>query len=62
MVTYEDWGGGDVAGQRLRAARRDEAVSYASRLMSDESFAWVNLEYRSNDSPWSHGTDVENGA
>lgn len=52
VLTYEDWSGGDVPGQRLRAARREEAVGYASKLLSDESFAWVNLEYRSNDSPW----------
>lgn len=48
VVTYEDWGGGDLPGRRLRAARRDEAVGYASKLMSDESFAWVNVEYRSS--------------
>lgn len=61
-VTYQEWAGGDVPGQRLRDARREEAVGYASRLMADESFSWVRMEYRSSDSPWADGRGTESGA
>lgn len=46
MVTDEDWGGGDVAGRRLRSSREQEAITYASRLMSDEALARIRLDYR----------------
>lgn len=51
-VTVDEWRDGDLAGRRLRAARQQEAVSYASTLMSDELVGWVTLEYVSDDSPW----------
>lgn len=54
VVTYGDWSGGDVPGRRLRAARQQEAVSYASKLMADELLTWVTLEYGFNDP---HSTD-----
>lgn len=60
VVTQGDWGEGDVAGQRLRAARRDEAVAYATKLMADESFCWVRMDYRSHDSPWTRGAWGDN--
>lgn len=62
VVTYEDWAAGDGPGQRLRAARRDEAVAYATTLMSDESFAWVRVDYRSDDHPWTDDSGVESDA
>lgn len=49
VVTPEDWGSGDVPGQRLRSSRQREATTYASRLMSDGAFAWVQVDYRSQD-------------
>lgn len=49
VVTPEDWGSGDVPGQRLRSSRQQEATTYASRLMSDQALAWVRLDYRSQD-------------
>lgn len=49
VVTPEDWGSGDVPGQRLRSSRQQEATTYAARLMSDEALTWVRLDYRSPD-------------
>lgn len=62
VVTHDDWGGGDVAGQRLRGARRQEALAYATRLMSDELLSWVRLDYRSYDHPWTDGSAAETSA
>lgn len=61
VVTPEDWGSGDVPGQRLRSSRQQEATTYASRLMSDLAFAWVRLEYRSQAGPANdgHAPDVD---
>lgn len=52
VVTREDWGSGDIPGRRLRAARQQEAIDYAGRLMSDEAFAWAQLDYVSSEGPW----------
>lgn len=57
VVTREDWGGGDTAGRRLRAARRQEALAYVEQLMSDEAFTWALLDYLSHEGPWGDGAD-----
>lgn len=55
VVTSEDWGGGDIPGRRLRASRQQEALTYLSKLMDEEAFAWVRMDYRSHESPWVDG-------
>ena len=52
VVADEDWNDGDLPGRRLRDARRDAALSYAARLMSDEAICWVHVAYECPDAVW----------
>lgn len=44
-VARDEWNDGDLPGRRLRDARRQAALDYATRLMSDEAICWVHLTY-----------------
>lgn len=57
-VRQDEWNGGDAAGRQVRDAREQEALDYAGRLMSDEAFAWVRLDYVCPDGPWTHELDA----
>lgn len=57
-VRHDEWNGGDAAGRQVRDAREREALAYASRLMSDEAFAWVRVDYVCPDAPWTPTLDA----